>query len=74
MTGSVRLGLLAAYRQLMQPLVRILIRNGVTLGELNELLKNVFVEVASRDFTLPNRKVSQSRIAILTGSNAQGSC
>lgn len=67
MTGSVRLGLLAAYRQLMQPLVRILIRNGVTLGELNELLKNVFVEVASRDFTLPNRKVSQSRIAILTG-------
>ncbi len=67
MSGSVRHGLLAAYRQLMQPLVRILIRNGVTLGELNELLKNVFVEVASRDFTLPNRKVSHSRIAILTG-------
>ena len=67
MAESVRLGLLAAFRQLMQPLVRILIRNGVTLGELNELLKNVFVEVASRDFTLPNRKVSHSRVAILTG-------
>ena len=51
----------------MQPLVRILIRNGVSYGELTELLKNVFVEVAERDFTIPGRKTSQSRIAILTG-------
>jgi Family of unknown function (DUF6502) len=67
MTESVRLGLLAAYRKLMQPLVRILIRHGISLGELTELLRNVFVEVATRDFTLPDRKVSQSRVAILTG-------
>lgn len=67
MTESVRHGLLAAYRKLMQPLVRILIRHGISLGELTELLKNVFVEVASRDFTLPDRRVSQSRVAILTG-------
>ena len=67
MTGSVRLGLLAAYRQLLRPLVRILIRHGITLGEVNELLKTVFVEVASEDFALPSRKVSQSRVAILTG-------
>jgi hypothetical protein len=67
MTESVRHGLLAAYRKLMQPLVRILIRHGISLGELTELLKNVFVEVASRDFMLPDRKVSQSRVAILTG-------
>jgi hypothetical protein len=67
MTEGVRLGLLAAFRKLMQPLVRILIRHGISLSELTELLKNVFVEVASRDFTLPDRKVSQSRVAILTG-------
>ena len=60
-------GLLAAYRQLMQPLVRILIRNGVSYGEFNELLRNVFVEVAERDFGIPGRKPSQSRVAILTG-------
>jgi uncharacterized protein DUF6502 len=67
MTDAVRFGLLSAYRKLMQPLVRILVRNGVSFGEFSELLKNVFVEVAERDLSLPGRRTSQSRIAILTG-------
>jgi hypothetical protein len=67
MTDSVRLGLLSAYRKLLQPLVRILIRSGISFGETAELLKTVFVEVAGRDFDLPERKTSLSRIAILTG-------
>jgi hypothetical protein len=67
MTDSVRHGLLAAYRKLMQPLVRVLIRSGVSFGELSEVLKTVFVEVAGRDFLLPERKTSLSRIAIITG-------
>lgn len=67
MAEGVRIRLLAAYRKLMQPLVRILIRHGVSFGELSEVLKNVFVEVADRDFALPDRRPSQSRVAILTG-------
>lgn len=67
MTDLVRLGLLSAYRRLLQPLVRILIRNGVSYNEFNEVLKSVFVEVAERDFNIPGRKPSQSRVAILTG-------
>ena len=67
MTDSVRLGLLAAYRKLLQPLVRILIRSGISFGEMAEVLKTVFVEVAGRDFDLPERKTSLSRIAIITG-------
>ena len=67
MTDSLRLGLLAAYRKLMQPLVRVLIRNGVSFGELSEVLKNVFVEVAARDFQIEDRKISRSRVAIITG-------
>jgi len=67
MTDSVRLGLLAAYRKLLQPLVRVLIRSGISFGETAEVLKTVFVEVAGRDFDLPERKTSLSRIAILTG-------
>lgn len=51
----------------MEPLVRILIRNGVSYGEFAELIKTLFVEVAKRDFVIPNRKLSQSRVAILTG-------
>ena len=64
---SLTLGLLSAYRKLLQPLVRILIRQGISYGELSEILKGVFVEVADRDFGLPGRKISQSRIAIITG-------
>ena len=67
MTDSLRLGLLAAFRKLTQPLVRVLIRNGVSFGELAEVLKNVFVEVAGRDFQIEDRKTSRSRVAIITG-------
>jgi hypothetical protein len=67
MTDTIRIGLLSAYRKVMQPLVRILVRNGVSFGELTEVLKNVFVEVAERDFAIGERRTSQSRIAILTG-------
>ena len=67
MANSVRAGLIAAYRRIMTPLVRILIRNGVSYGEFAEVLKNVFVEIAERDFGIPGRRPSQSRVAILTG-------
>lgn len=67
MTHSVRHGLLSAYRVLMKPLIRILVRHGVSYNEFNEVLKNIFVEVAEHDFGIAGRKSSQSRIAILTG-------
>jgi len=67
MTDPLRLGLLSAYRKVMQPLVRVLIRNGVSFGELADVLKSVFVEVAARDFQIEDRKISRSRVAIVTG-------
>ena len=67
MADSVRSGLLGAFRVLMRPLVRILIRNGITHNELSETLKLVYVDVADVDFAMPDRKASQSRVAILTG-------
>jgi hypothetical protein len=51
----------------MAPLVRILLKNGVSYGEVAEVLKNVFVEVAERDLSMPGRRSSQARVAILTG-------
>jgi len=62
-----RQGLISAYRKIMAPLVRILLKNGVSYGEFSEVLKNIFVEVAERDMGMPGRKPSQARIAILTG-------
>ncbi|MEO0421015.1 MAG: DUF6502 family protein [Pseudomonadota bacterium] len=58
---------LAAFRRLMRPLVKMLIRQGVAFGEFAEVLKQVYVEVASDHYALPNKKISGSRIAILTG-------
>ncbi len=67
MSESVKETLLSAFRQLMRPLVRILLRHGVSYGEYADTAKTVFVEVAKKDFQLPGKKQTQSRIAIITG-------
>ena len=67
MATDLKQGLLAAYRRLMRPLVRILIRNGIAYGEFAEIAKEVYIDVAASDFKVPHRKMSQARIAILTG-------
>lgn len=67
METDLKQGLLAAYRRLMRPLIRILIRNGVAYGEFAEIAKEVYIDVAADDFKVPHRKMSQARIAILTG-------
>ena len=60
--------LLKAYRRLLNPLVRILIRNGVTATEMGDLVRQVFVDAAtSEEFQLPGRRLSDTRVAILTG-------
>jgi len=69
MEESPKRGLLAAYRRLLGPLVRILIRNGVTFDEFTETARKSFVEVAGTDFavTRGEEETHQNRIAILTG-------
>lgn len=57
-----------AYRRLLHPLVRILIRNGITATEACELVRLAFVDAAnSTEFQLPGRRLSDTRVAILTG-------
>lgn len=57
-----------AYRRLLHPLIRILIRNGVTAPEVEEWVRQVFVDAAMSDeFQLPGRRLSDTRLAILTG-------
>jgi len=65
--SHLKLSVLAAYRRLLKPLVRILIRNNVSFGEFSELAKDVYVEVAAADFEPGGQQQSQGRIAILTG-------
>lgn len=66
-TYDVKQDLLAAFRSLMTPLVRILLRSGITFQEFGGVLKDVYVNVCAREMTLPGRKMTLSRVAIATG-------
>jgi hypothetical protein len=67
MVRSVKRDLLAGFRRILRPLVRILLRNGVNFLEFAEVAKAAYVEVAAMDFPVSDRRMSQSRIAIVTG-------
>lgn len=65
---KLRAQLKEAYRRLLTPLMRILIRNGVTVTEAIDLTRRAFVDAAtSSEFRLPGRRISDTRVAILTG-------
>ena len=53
--------------RILKPLVRILLRNGVSFGTFADLAKWVYIDVAREDFGIGERKQSTSRISILTG-------
>lgn len=66
-SSDLKSSILAAYRRLLRPLVRILIRNNVSFAEFSEVAKNVYIEVAEGDFQAADNNTKQDRIAILTG-------
>ncbi len=59
--------LLPALLHVMRPLVRLMLRKGVTYTCFADLLKEVFVDVAEREFRLDDKPPSDSRISLLTG-------
>ena len=66
---GVNLRLLAAFRHLMVPLVRILIRNGIPFREFSEVVKEIYARVAADEASTPERPASLARVAIVTGIN-----
>lgn len=56
-----------ALARLLQPLVRTAIRAGMTFPALCDLLREVYVHVAEKEFALPGKEQTDSRISILTG-------
>ncbi len=59
--------ILSALRRVMRPLVRLMLRKGVTYTMFADLLKEVFVDVAHREFRLNDTPPTDSRISLLTG-------
>ncbi len=59
--------LLATFRKLIKPMVRLFLAKGVTYSLLLEEIKRTFVEVAEEEFTLQGKSQTDSRITLLTG-------
>ncbi|MDD4880777.1 MAG: DUF6502 family protein [Gallionellaceae bacterium] len=59
--------LLRAVAYLLRPLVRFLIAKGITYPTLGELLKRVYLRATREDFPLGDKRLTDSRISLLTG-------
>lgn len=55
--------------RILRPLVRILLRYGVSAGAFEELVRRVYVEVAEKDFQVEGKKQTASRVSVITGLN-----
>lgn len=53
--------------RVLTPLVRILLRNGISFGTFAEIAREVFTRVAVQEFDIQGRKQSISRVAVITG-------
>jgi len=58
-----------AIRQMLRPLVKLLMHKGITYMGMVEVLKETYVEVAEQDKSLhiKNKRLTDSRISLLTG-------
>jgi hypothetical protein len=67
MENEVQGAFLGAIIKILRPLVRILLRNGVPCRVLEEMARWVYVDIAASELEIPGRKLSDSRISIITG-------
>ncbi len=53
--------------RMLRPLAKILLKYDVSYGEFAELAKRAYVDAARKFFSLPNRRQSFARVAVITG-------
>ncbi len=61
--------LFRAARRILHPLVRILLRNGITAPVFQELARKVFVDVARDEFPPDGKAQTLANISVITGLN-----
>ena len=66
-TGEQPPAVVSAIKKVLRPLIRMLLSRGITYPLLCSWLKGLFVEVAEKEFALPNKPQTDSRINLLTG-------
>jgi hypothetical protein len=70
-THSVKNSLLVALRYLLKPLVRMVIKNGVSFPEFSTALKHAYVDVASRQIKAAGTSVTAEGIFVITSIEAK---
>ncbi len=61
------LSLISAVRFMLRPLVKLLLAHSVTFPFMSNLLKSIYVEVATNDFRIEGKPQTDSRISLLSG-------
>jgi hypothetical protein len=61
---SVKSNLLAAFRHLLKPLVRLAIKNGVSVREFSQAIKGTYVDVATKQIAAAGDKATREAIAV----------
>jgi hypothetical protein len=61
--------LIRAARRILRPLVRIMLRNGITATAFQELARKVFVDVAFEEFGIEGKPQTLARVSVITGLN-----
>ncbi len=56
-----------AILRLLRPLVRILLSSGISYHVFSDLVRWVYVDVAFKEFGIPRRKQTSSRVSVITG-------
>ena len=59
--------LLAATASILRPLIKMLIRYGISYAAFTKLAKHIYFEVGKNEFAIPGKKQTSSRISTLTG-------
>lgn len=67
MSANYEQALYRAVFQVLRPLVRVLLRNGVPFSAFAEITRRAYVQVAEQDFSVEGKKQTNSRISTITG-------
>lgn len=57
----------AAVSVIIRPLVRLFLQHGITYPHFIKLVRSVYVDVAEREFRIPGKAQTDSRLTLLTG-------
>jgi hypothetical protein len=69
LTQSLKERFAGALRRLLRPIVRQLVAYGITYPSFDQIVRELYVEVAEDDFPLTYKRQTDSRVALVTGIN-----